>query len=375
MGGAGLFGKFAPRLLKLYVIYVACTADLIVHLHIKVETLIIKGSRICEFIILQQIRISESIVVRIGRRLADPVELYTVCSDAVHIKVIQIGVFIAHLHTRIAQAAEEMEFDPSRVLQLLHPLGHIQNLRRHLIAQTRLQIPYDLAALHLLEVEVKAYPRLIVAVIQGQNIVVCAVGFSGYIPFAADLTDALVILKHLHRVGFVVAAEKSQSVDSPICGDVQLLRVEDLEVIHMAAPRGGVKLGVCDIKVNTLGGVDGECDCLDQAIHISVAVAAGNTQRSILQNRCVFRHDGIVGAGFLGGILREDTELSVSKQLKVAAAVQASLRLRQIDDRAGHTILRTVGGLILIPGAVAEGDNGAIGQNHLQINAGGIQGG
>ena len=113
VGGAGLFGKFAVRLLKLYFIYVACTADLFVHLHIKVETLIIKGSRICEFIILQQTRKSESIVVRIGRRLADPVELYMVFSDAVHIKIIQIGVFIAHLHARIAQAAEEIEFDSS----------------------------------------------------------------------------------------------------------------------------------------------------------------------------------------------------------------------------------------------------------------------
>lgn len=50
----------------------------------------------------------------------------------------------------------------------------------------------------------------------------------------------------------------------------------------------------------------------EESIHISVAVAAGNTQRGILQNRCVFRHDGIVGAGFPGGILRENTELSVS---------------------------------------------------------------
>ena len=35
----------------------------------------------------------------------------------------------------------------------------------------------------------------------------------------------------------------------------------------------------------------------------------------------------------------------------------------------------TVGGLILIPGAVAEGDIGAVGQQQLQIDAGGIQGG
>ena len=273
------------------------------------------------------------------------------------------------------QAAEEIEFDSSRILQLLHPLGHIQDLRRHLIAQTRLQIPYDIAVLHLFEVEVETYPRVIVAMIQNQIIAACVFGVSGYIPFVADLADAPVILKHLHRVGFAVVAEKYQSAGSPICGDVQPLRVEDLEVIHMAAPRCGVKLGVCDIKVNMLGGVDGECDCLDQGIHISVAVATGNTQRGILQNRCIFRHDGIVGAGFLRGILREDTKLSVSKQLKVATAVQASLRLCQIDDRAGHTILRTVGSLILIPGAMAEGDIGAIGQNHLQINAGGIQGG
>ena len=296
-------------------------------------------------------------------------------SDAVHIKIIQIGVFIALLHTRIRQASEEIEFDPSRILQLLHPLGHIQDLRRHLIAQTRLQIPYDSAALHLLEVEAVAYPRVIVAVIQGQNIAACAVGVSGYIPFAADLADAPVMPKHLHRVGFAVAAEKYQSAGSPIRGDVQVLRVEDLEVFHIAAPRGGVKLGVCDIKVNTLGGVDGECDRHDQGIHISVAVAAGNTQRGILQDRCVFRHDGIVGAGFLGGILREDTEPSVSDQLKGAAAAQASLRLRQIDDRAGHPVLGTVGGLVLIPGAVAEGDNGAVGQQQLQIDAGSIQGG
>ena len=91
--------------------------------------------------------------------------------------------------------------------------------------------------------------------------------------------------------------------------------------------------------------------------------------------RYVFRHDGIVGAGFLGGILREDTELSVFEQLKGAAAAQASLRLRQIDDRAGYTVLGTVGGLVLIPGAVAEGDIGAVGQQQLQIDAGSIQGG
>lgn len=140
----------------------------------------------------------------------------------------------------------------------------------------------------------------------------------------------------------------------------------------MAAPCGGVGPGIFDMKRNIPGGVDGECDRLDQGAHISVAVAADDTQRGILQNRCVFRHDGIVGAGFPGGIRRNDTQLPVSAQLKAAAAVQASLRLRQIDHRAGCAVLGAVGGFVLIPGAVAEGDIGAVGHHQLQIDAGGI---
>ena len=106
-----------------------------------------------------------------------------------------------------------------------------------------------------------------------------------------------------------------------------------------------------------------------------MAVAADDTQRGILRNRCVCRHDGIVGAGFLGGFRRNDTQLPVSAQLKGAAAVQASLRLRQIDHRAGYTVLGAVGGLVLMPGAVVEGDIDAVGHHQLQIDAGGIQGG
>ena len=143
----------------------------------------------------------------------------------------------------------------------------------------------------------------------------------------------------------------------------------------MAAPSGGVGPGIFDRKGNIPGGVDGERDRLDQGTHISVAVAADNIQCSILQTRCVFRHDGIVGAGFLGGTRRDDTQFPVSAQLKGTAAAQASLRLRQIDHRAGCTVLGAVGGLVLIPGAVVEGALDAVGHHQLQIDAGGIQGG
>ena len=187
VGGAGCFGEFAARLLKLYVPYVACTADRIVHQHIKEGICIIKGSQIREFIILQLTRRAEGIVVRIGRRLADPVELYTVSSGTVHIKVRQIGGFIALLHARITQAAEEIEFNSSRILQLLHPLGQIQDLRRHLIAQSRLQIPYEIVILHFLEVEIEAYPRVIIAVIHGEKILITALRITSHRPLSADL--------------------------------------------------------------------------------------------------------------------------------------------------------------------------------------------
>lgn len=81
------------------------------------------------------------------------------------------------------------------------------------------------------------------------------------------------------------------------------------------------------------------------------------------ENRCVFRRDGIVGAGFLGGILREDTELPVSVQLKGTAAAYISIRLRRIDHCADHTVLGTAAGLVLISGAVAEGDIDSVGQH------------
>ena len=114
--------------------------------------------------------------------------------------------FIALLLTRLAQEAVEIEPDSACIPQLLHPLGHIHNIRRHLIAQAGLQAPHRLPPLHLLQVEVEAYLRHVVSAIQGE-IIAAAVGSSGYIPFPADLTAASVILKHLRRVGFSVAAE------------------------------------------------------------------------------------------------------------------------------------------------------------------------
>ena len=348
------------------IIYVLFAADRFVHLHIKFDVCLIKDTRFCH----------RSNIVSIYRRPAGPVELYTVFSGAVHIKImrIRIGVFfIALLQTRLAQEAVEIESDSACIPQLLHPLGHIHNIRRHLIAQAGLQAPHRLTPLHLLEVEVEAYLRHVVSAIHGESI--AAVGSSGYIPFPADLTDAPVILKHLRRVGFAVVAEQDPSAGAPLHIDIQALCVDELEVVHMAAPGGGVGPGIFDRKGNIPGGVDGECDRLNQGTHISVAVAADNIQRSILQNRCVFRHDGIVGAGFPGGARRDDTELPVSAQLKGTAAVHASLRLGQIDHRAGRTVLRAVGGLVLIPGAVAEGDIDAVGHHQPQIDAGGIQGG
>ena len=53
MGGAGCFGKFAARLLKFYIPYVAFAADRFVHPHIKDDTRLIKDFRIYDPIILQ----------------------------------------------------------------------------------------------------------------------------------------------------------------------------------------------------------------------------------------------------------------------------------------------------------------------------------
>ena len=199
MGGVGCFGKFAPRLPKLNIIYVLFAADRFVHLHIKFDVCLIKDTRFCH----------RSNIVTIYRRPAGPVELYTVFSGAVHIKIIRIRIrvfFIALLRTRLAQEAVEIEPDSACIPQLLHPLGHIHNIRRHLIAQAGLQAPHRLPPLHLLGVKVEAYLRHVVSAIQGE-IIAAAVGSSGYIPFPADLTAAPVILKHLRRVGFAVVAE------------------------------------------------------------------------------------------------------------------------------------------------------------------------
>ena len=74
---------------------------------------------------------------------------------------------------------------------------------------------------------------------------------------------------------------------------------------------------------------------------LSCAIYEAEDVKGVIQfsygmvDRCVFRHDGIVGAGFPGGARRDDTQLPVSAQLKGTAAVHTSLRLRQIDHRAG----------------------------------------
>ena len=108
-------------------------------------------------------------------------------SGAVHIKVRQIGGFIALLPARITQAAVEIEPDSACIPQLLHPLGHIHNIRRHLIAQSRLQIPYEIVILHFLEVEIEAYPRVIIAVIHGEKILITALRITSHRPLFADL--------------------------------------------------------------------------------------------------------------------------------------------------------------------------------------------
>ena len=261
MGGAGCFGEFAARLLKLYVPYVACTADLIVHQHIKEGICIIKGSQIREFIILQLTRRAEGIVVRIGRRLADPVELYTVSSGTVHIKVRQIGGFIALLHARITQAAEEIEFNSSRILQLLHPLGQIQDLRRHLIAQSRLQIPYEIVILHFLEVEIEAYPRVIIAVIHGEKILITALRITSHRPLSADLAVFLVIFKHFHRIGFAVVAKNLPEIAAECHTDIKISRIEKAAAVHMTAPRTGSGKGIVYTEMNIFGCVNGKSGC------------------------------------------------------------------------------------------------------------------
>ena len=123
-------------------------------------------------------------------------------------------------------------------------------------AAVGLQAPHRLTPLHLLQVEVEAYLRHVVSAIHGESI--AAVGSSGYIPFPADLTDAPVILKHLRRVGFAVVAEQDPSAGAPLHIDIQALCVDELEVVHMAAPSGGVGPGIFDRKGNIPGGVDGE---------------------------------------------------------------------------------------------------------------------
>ena len=98
VGGVGCFGKFAPRLQKLNTIYVLFAADRFVHLHIKFDVCLIKDTLFC-------LRFT---IVSTCRRPAGPVELYTVFSGAVHIKIKCIGLsFIALFLTRLAQEAVE----------------------------------------------------------------------------------------------------------------------------------------------------------------------------------------------------------------------------------------------------------------------------
>ena len=84
-----------------------------------------------------------------------------------------------------------------------------------------------------------------------------------------------------------------------------------------------------------------------------MTVAAGNAQRNIVPYCRAFRHNCIVGAGFFRGISSVDKQLPVSAQLKGSAITQTSLRLSQIDDRAGCAVLGAETGLVFISGAVA----------------------
>ena len=152
--------------------------------------------------------------------------------------------------------------------------------------------------------------------IYGKTIVAFTIGVPSCIPFTANLTVILIILKHLHRIGFSVITEDYQFVHATIYANRYLLCIKDFKVVHMTAPRGGIGYRVMYSQIDIIGGINSECNRWNQRDDVSVFIATTNSQTRIFPYYCIFRHDCIIGTCFLGGLCRDDSKASVSTQFK-----------------------------------------------------------